>query len=97
MSLKHQNFISWWCLGSPKEFDDPTLDADELLEVTLNSVFKSMLGWGIKENMDNIICHGKWGLDGLVNFATYFVEEQGVSGGLFEGKLTNLMTALKKR
>jgi hypothetical protein len=64
---------------------------------TLNSVLKSALGWGIEGNVDNIIRCGKWGLDGLVNFATYFVEERGVSGGLFEGKLTNLVTALKKR
>ena len=83
--------------GNPKEFDDPTLDAEELWEATLNSILKSMLGWGIEGNMDNIIHHGKWGLDGLVNFAMYFVEERGVSGGLFEGKLTNLVTALKKR
>jgi hypothetical protein len=83
--------------GNPKKLDDPTLDADELWEATLNNVLKSTLGWGIEGNMDNIIRRGKWGLDGLVNFATYFVEERGVSGGLFEGKLTNLVMALKKR
>jgi hypothetical protein len=83
--------------GSPKEFDDPTLDADELWEASLNSILKSTLGWGVEGDMDNIIRHGKWGLDGLVNFATYFVEERGVSGGLFKGKLTNLVMALKKR
>jgi hypothetical protein len=83
--------------GSPKEFDDPTLDADELWEATLNGVLKSTLGWEIEGNMDNIIRRRKWGLDGLVNFVTYFVEERGVSGRLFEGKLTNLITALKKR
>ena len=82
--------------GSPREFDDPTLDAEELWEATLNNVFKSMLGWGVEGNMDNIVRHGNWGLDGLVNFATYFVEEWGVSGGLFEGKLSNLVMALKK-
>lgn len=83
--------------GNPKEFDDPTLNAEELWEATLNNVLKSTLGWGIEGNMDNIIRRGKWGLDGLVNFASYFVEERSVSGGLFEGKLTYLMTALKKR
>ena len=55
-----------------------------------------MLGWGVEGNMDNIVRCGKWGLDSLVNFATYFVEEWGVSGGLFEGKLSNLVMALKK-
>lgn len=34
--------------------------------------------------MNEIICRGKWGLDGLVNFVTYFVEEWDVSEGLFE-------------
>jgi hypothetical protein len=83
--------------GSPKEFDNPTLDAEKLWEPTLNTVLKSTLAWEIEENMDDIICCGKWGLNGLVNFATYFVEEWGMSEGLFEGKLTNLVTALKTR
>ena len=82
--------------GTPMEFDDPDLDADELWETILNNVLKSTLGWGTEGNMDEIIRHGRWGLDGLVNFAAYFVEERGVSGELFEGKLTNLVTALKE-
>jgi hypothetical protein len=82
---------------NPKEFDDAALDADELWETTLNGVLKSTLGWGTEGNMDQIIHRGRWGLDGLVNFATYFVEQRGVSGGLFEGKLTYLVMALKKR
>ena len=61
--------------GNPKEFDDLTLDADELWETTLNGVLKSTLGWGTEGNMDEIIRRGSWGLDGLVKFATYFVEE----------------------
>ena len=83
--------------GSPKEFDDPTLDADDLWETMLNGTLKSALGWGTEESMDEVIQRGKWGLDGLVNFATYFVNERGVSEGLFKGKLANLMVALKKR
>ena len=81
---------------NPKEFDDEALDTDELWEMTLNGVLKSMLGWGTG-NMDEIIHCGRWGLDGLVNFAMYFVEQRGMSGGLFEGKLTHLVMALKKR
>ena len=42
-------------------------------------------------NMNEIICRGKWGLDGLVNFVMYFVKERGMSEGLFEGKLANLV------
>ena len=82
---------------SPEEFDNAALDVDELWETTLNGVLKSTLGWGTEENMDEIIRRGRWGLDGLVNFATYFVEQRGVSGGLFEGKLTHLVMALEKR
>ena len=77
--------------GNTKEFDDPSLEADELWEASLNGVLKSTLGWGMQGgmegNMDEIIRRGRWGPDSLVDFATYFVEERGVSGGLFEGKL----------
>ena len=82
---------------NPNEFDDAALDSDELWEKTLNGVLKATLGWGTEGNMDEIIRRGRWGLDGLVNFATYFVEQRGVSGGLFEGKLTHLVMALEKR
>ena len=93
-SLKLRNLIGWQCL---EEFDDPALHADELWETTLNSVLKLMLGWGTEGNMDEIIHHGRWGLDGLVKFAAYFVEEHGMSKGLFEGKLLNLVMVLKQR
>ena len=77
--------------GNTKEFDDLSLEADKLWEASLNGVLKSTLGWGMQGgmegNMDEIIRRGRWGMDGLVDFATYFVEERGVSGGLFEGKL----------
>ena len=65
--------------------------------MTLNGVLKSTLGWGTEGNTDEVIRRGRWGLDGLVNFAAYFVEERGVSEGLFEGKLSNLVTVLKQR
>jgi hypothetical protein len=77
------------------EFDDATLDTDELWETTLNGVLKSTLGWGTEGNMDEIIHHGRWRLNGLVNFATYFVEQWGVSRGLFEEKLTHLVMAIE--
>jgi len=82
--------------GDSKGFDDPTIAADELWEVVLNNILKSMLGWGTEGNMDEIIRHGKWGLDGLVKFVTYFVEEQGMNAVLFEAKLEYLIEAIKK-
>jgi hypothetical protein len=83
--------------GMPMEFDDPALDVDELWETTLNNVLKSTLGWGTEGNMGEVVRRGKWGLDGLVNFAKYFVEERGVSIELFEGKLSNLVKALEEK
>jgi len=81
----------------PKEFDVPMSDADELWEMTLNHVLKLTLGWGTEGNMNEIIWCGKWGLDGLVEFATYFVVERGVSEGLFEGKLENLVRSVEEK
>ena len=63
---------------NPKDFDDPTVDADELWEMGLNNALKSVFGWGSEQNMDDIIWCGKWGLDGLVKFVTYFIEERGM-------------------
>jgi hypothetical protein len=73
------------------------LDADDLWDETLNHVLKSALGWGMEQSMDGVVRRGRWGLDGLVNFAAYFIDEQGVSEGLFEGKLAHLMAAMKER
>ena len=81
----------------PKNFNDPTVDADELWEMGLNNTLKSVFSWGSEQNMDDIIQRGKWGLDGLVKFVTYFIEERGMSEGLFEGKLEFLMKELEKR
>jgi len=68
--------------GSPMEFDDAAWMLMSFWETKhLNGVLKLALGWGTEGNMDEIVRHGKWGLDGLVNFVTYFVEERGVSEG----------------
>ena len=81
--------------GNPMDFDDPTLDADSLWETVLNAQLKSVLGWGMEEDLDLIIWRGEKGLDGLANFVEYFVVKRGVKEGLFEGKLSHLMTALQ--
>jgi hypothetical protein len=54
--------------GNPMDFDDPTLDADSLWETVLNAQLKSVLGWGMEEDLDLIIWRGGKGLDGLANF-----------------------------
>jgi len=49
----------------------------------------------MEEDLDLIIQRGEKGLDGLANFVEYFVVKRGVKEGLFEGKLSHLMTALQ--
>lgn len=83
--------------GNPHLFDDPSLDADDLWETVINQQMKSVLGWGAEANMDRLIRRGKKGLDGLFNFVKHFIVKRGMSEGLFEGKLTHLMSELKKR
>ena len=52
-------------------------------------------GWRTEADMDEVIQCGKNGLDGLANFVKHFVVKQGVSMGLFEGKLAHLMSKLE--
>ncbi|KAF8810813.1 hypothetical protein BYT27DRAFT_7221830 [Phlegmacium glaucopus] len=82
--------------ADPRRFDDRTIDTDELWENRLHNILKATLGWGKEGNMEEIICQGKWGLDGLLNFVTYFVKERGVSEGLLRGKLDYLIEELKE-
>ena len=77
------------------DFDDPALDADSLWETVLNAQLKSVLGWGMEEDLDLLIRRGGKGLDGLANFVEYFVVKRGVKEDLFEGKLSHLMTTLQ--
>jgi len=81
--------------GNPMDFDDPTLDADSLWETVLNAQLKSVLGWGMEEDLELLIRRGGKGLDGLANFVEYFVVKHGVKEGLFEGKLSHLITTLQ--
>jgi hypothetical protein len=46
--------------------------------------------------MENLIKRGRHGLDGLANFVTHFVIEQGVNEALFEGKMSHLMNKLEE-
>jgi hypothetical protein len=83
--------------GNPEDFDNLTMDADDLWEMVLNQQLKSVFGWGMEENMEDIICRGRKGLDGLANFVRYFVVKRGVSEDLFEGKLSHLMMTLSNK
>ncbi|KAF8170592.1 hypothetical protein BJ912DRAFT_1025317 [Pholiota molesta] len=81
--------------GDPRDSDNPSLDADELWEEVLNQLLKSALGWGTEEGIEGLIRRGRNGLEGLYNFAKYFIVKRGVSKGLFEGKLSHLMAAMR--
>jgi hypothetical protein len=80
----------------PRNQDVSDLEGDELWEANLNRFLKEVLGWGTEDGMDEIVRRGKNGMDGVLEFARYFVEERGVSEGLFEGKFSGLLDALEK-
>ena len=81
----------------PCDFDDTSIPSDELWEEVVNKVLKSIFGWGMEGNMDEIIRKGRKGLDGLNEFIKYFIVKRGVDEALFEGKLTHLMCALEEK
>ncbi|KAF8148808.1 hypothetical protein B0H34DRAFT_679492 [Crassisporium funariophilum] len=82
--------------GDPVDFDNPSLNADELWEESLNSHLKSVFGCGAEDDIKNLIRRGSYGLDGLANFVKYFVATRGINEALFEGKLLHLMNELEE-
>ncbi|KAF6751588.1 hypothetical protein DFP72DRAFT_1135958 [Ephemerocybe angulata] len=80
--------------AEPRRFDDPSIAGDDLWEQVLNSALKRGLGWGGDIDVDVILRRGKLGVEGLLGFVEYFVEERGVSEGLFEGKLGLIMDGM---
>ena len=71
-------------------------NGDDLWEDTLNSFLKEALGWGGEEDMEVMVCRGEKGMDGVMRFVKYFINERGVSEALFEGKLNRLLDAADK-
>ncbi|KAF8152206.1 hypothetical protein B0H34DRAFT_784500 [Crassisporium funariophilum] len=49
----------------------PNTEGDELWEANLNRFLKEVLGWGTENCMDSIICQGKKGMDGVLEFTRY--------------------------
>jgi len=81
---------------NPRDYDDPSLDADGLWEEVLNSFLKGALGWGTEDKMDDMVRRGMKGMSGILQFTRYFIEERGVNEMLFEGKLSHLLSAVEK-
>jgi hypothetical protein len=82
--------------GNPRNQDIVSISADELWEANLNQFLKSVLGWGGMDTMDGIVCHGRNGMDSVLEFARFCIEKRGVNEGLFEGKLSQLMNAVER-
>jgi len=82
--------------GNPSTYDNPSLDGDDLWETLLNGTLKSVFGWGTEGDLESIIRRGTNGLDGLAGFVRHFVVKRGVSEGLFEGKMSHLLTKLEE-
>jgi len=83
-------------VGHPEIYGNPVLQGDELWEGGLNDFLKSVLGWGTEGDIQSLIEERK-GLVCLFEFVKYFIVKQGVSEGLFQGKLTLLFKGLRKR
>ena len=81
---------------NPRNQDVSDLEGDELWEASLNRFLKEVLGWGNVDKMEDFVRRGKNGMDGVLEFARYFIEERGVSEGLFEGKFSGLLDSLEK-
>ena len=41
--------------------------------------------------MEDMVCCGAKGMDGIMHFVQYFLNKRGVSEALFEGKLNRLL------
>ena len=82
--------------GDPAGIDDKTIDSEELWEEEINPRLKRILGWGTEGKMEDLIRRGRKGVEGLAIYVRYCVEERGVNEGLFEGKLSHLMSVLEE-
>ncbi|KAF8990682.1 hypothetical protein BDQ17DRAFT_1255610, partial [Cyathus striatus] len=80
--------------GNPADYNDTSMDGNELWENTLNKLLKSVFRWG--EDMGVFVCCSQYGLDGLVNFMWHFVIKRKVDEGLFKGKLSHLLDRIKE-
>ncbi|KAF9003279.1 hypothetical protein BDQ17DRAFT_1242238, partial [Cyathus striatus] len=77
--------------GNPADYDDLSMNGNELWENILNKLLKSVFRWGEELDMEIFIRSGRYDLDGLVNFMRHFVIKQQVDEALFAGKLMHLL------
>ena len=83
---------------NPASVDNSMLHGDDLWEECLNHFMKAMLGWDpVRGCSPDFIKTGDLGVLACFCFVLYFIEKCGVSKGLFEGKLSQMMDEMKKK
>ncbi|KAF8154654.1 hypothetical protein B0H34DRAFT_799416 [Crassisporium funariophilum] len=91
----HNDILAVMLAGDPDIRYDSSLQGNKLWEEGLNNFLKSVLGWGMKEDVKRLI-QAKTGLKHLLGFVQHFIVKRGVSEGLFKGKLMHLFDGLRE-
>ena len=64
----------------------------------LNQMMKLAFGWGEQEmasNVPHLLNQSPYGLDGFILFMTFFVQERGLQGALFETKVEAILKEME--
>ncbi|KAJ7307906.1 hypothetical protein DFH08DRAFT_1051186 [Mycena albidolilacea] len=81
--------------GTPRHYVDSEIPAIEVYE-QLNPIFHAALGWNMTvQDTAQVLRRGKCGLDGLLEFMTYFVHQRGVREQDFAAKIKQILDAIK--
>ncbi|KAJ6527860.1 hypothetical protein DFH09DRAFT_1327969 [Mycena vulgaris] len=79
----------------PAHYVDPDVPAIEIFE-NLNSILHTTLGWAMPvEETAGLLRRGAKGLDGLLRFFRYFVEDRGVREQDFGSKIQQILRAIE--
>jgi hypothetical protein len=76
------------CIAKPGEDD----------WLILNQMMKSSFGWGEREMVaavPKLLNRGTYGLDGFVQFMSFFVQERGLEGALFKTKVKAILKGIE--
>ena len=78
------------CIAEPGEDD----------WLIINQMMKSLFGWGEQEMaavVPKLLNHSAYGLDGFLCFMTFFAQERGLQGALFETKVEVILKGIEDR
>ncbi len=80
--------------GNPESIhDDPSVATQDLWEEILNQKMHIFFG-KTDTNLESLIQWGQYGIEGFVNFVTYFVEKRGVNPVLFDSQVQGFTKAI---